>query len=430
MSSPAARGIHVFVGTRHGLRRKPHFDVTYRCEISLANPDVYARIRGCCLEVGCPMSKSRAELVRLLSPYAQSSTPIGLGLLAFDILQYAAAIAGVLCLSPILAKLACGIYAGVRLGSLLILAHDAAHQCLVRGRRRNKLLAVIAFVMCLHNYRLWIIDHHGFHHPNTNGGHKGTYTPFSLDTFRSLPSWRRQLERFYRSGNPFGMAVHYFKERWLHALFLPNDRICPEKADEVSAWRHAAVVIGYLAAWLLAMLLAPQYSETSASAAVGFGFVVPLVVFHVLVGFVEFAQHTHPNVGWFQRMEDKPRFAESELVSVHLKTSSILGVLMHHVLDHPVHHVHARVPCYRLRRAQQHLNELLGARAVVDNLSLAWYIRTIRTCKLFDFAHQRWLDFDGTPTQVVASRRRVERESLTVAERGAPCPFEDRRLSR
>lgn len=376
------------------------------------------------------MSKSRAELVRLLSPYAKSSTAIGLGLLAFDILLYAAAIAGVLCLSPMFAKLACGIYAGAKLGNLLILAHDAAHQCLVTGRRLNKLLAVIAFVMCLHNYRLWILDHHGFHHPNTNGGHKGTYTPLSLDTFRSLPRWRRQLERFYRSGNPLALAVHYFKERWLHALFLPNDRTCPERADRVSAWRHAAVVTGYLAVWLIAMILAPQYSETSTAAAVGFGFVVPLAVFHLLVGFVEFAQHTHPNVGWFRRIGDKPQFVESELVSVHLKTSSILGVLMHHVLDHPVHHVHARVPCYRLRRAQQHLNELLGAKAVVDTLSLAWYIRTMRTCKLFDFAHQRWLDFDGTPTQVVASRRSVELKSLPVAECGAPYPFEDRRISR
>jgi omega-6 fatty acid desaturase (delta-12 desaturase) len=207
---------------------------------------------------------SRSELVRTLSPHARASTPIGTALLLSDILQYALAIAGVLFLSPILAKLACGIYAGVRLGSLLILAHDAAHQCLVSGRRLNKLLAVVAFCMGLHNYRLWIIDHHGFHHPNTNGGHKGTYTPFALDVFQSLPRWRQQVERFYRSGNPLGLAAHYLKERWLHALFVPNALICPKKADRVSAWRHAAIVIGYAAAWLLAMMLAPQYSATSA----------------------------------------------------------------------------------------------------------------------------------------------------------------------
>lgn len=376
------------------------------------------------------MHMSRSELVQALSPHARPSTPIGAALLFSDILQFALAIAGVLFLSPILAKLGCGIYAGVKLGNLLVLAHDAAHQCLVRGRRLNKLLAVIAFVMCLHNFRLWIIDHHGFHHPNTNGGHKGTYTPFSIDAFRSLPRWRQRLERFYRSGNPVGLAVHYLNERWLHALFLPNDLICPEKADSVSAWRHSALVIGYLAAWLLAMILAPNYSETSAAAAVGFGFVAPLAVFHLLVGFVEFAQHTHPNVGWFRRIGDKPQFAESELVSVHLKTSPILAILMHHVLDHPVHHVHARIPCYRLERAQQHLNDLLGARAVVDTLSPTWYIRTMRTCKLFDFGHQRWLDFDGTPTQVVASRRSANLQTPPLAEPAVPYPFGDRRFAR
>jgi omega-6 fatty acid desaturase (delta-12 desaturase) len=155
---------------------------------------------------------------------------------------------------------------------------------------------------------------------------------------------------------------------------------------------------------------------------VGFGFLVPLAVFHMLVGFVEFAQHTHPDVGWFRRRDDKPRFAESELVSVHLKTSPLLGVLMHNVLDHPVHHVHARVPYYRLSAAQQHLNELLGARAVVDTLSLDWYIRTMRTCELFDFGHQRWLDFDGTPTHAVASRRRENLKTLPVATSGVAYP--------
>ncbi len=372
---------------------------------------------------------SRSELVRILSCHARVSTPIGTALFLSDILQYALAIAGVLFLSPILAKLACGIYAGVKLGSLLILAHDAAHQCLVSGKRLNRLLAVVAFCMCLHNYRLWIIDHHGFHHPNTNGGHKGTYRPFALDAFRSLPRWRQRVERFYRSGNPLGLAAHYLKERWLHALFVPNVLICPQKADRVSAWRHAAIAIGYAAAWLLAMMLAPQYSATSAAAAVGFGFVLPLAVFHMLVGFVEFAQHTHPNVGWFRRLKDKPRFAESELVSVHLKTSPLVGFLMHHVLDHPVHHVHARVPCYRLRPAQQHLNELLGARAVVDTLSFAWYRRTMRTCKLFDFGQQRWLDFDGTPTEVVASRR-ANFATPPLAIAGLAYSFKDRRLAR
>lgn len=376
------------------------------------------------------MSLTRPELVQALSIHGKASTPIGLALLLSDVLQFAVAIVGVLFLSPLLAKFACGIYAGIKLGNLLVLAHDAAHECLVRGKRFNKVLAVVALGMCLHNYRLWILDHHGFHHPNTNGGHKGTYTPYSLATFESLPAWRRWLERFYRSGNPLGLAVHYWNERWLHALFLPNELICPETADRVSAWRHGGIVLSYLAAWLLAMILAPQYSDTSSAAALGFGFVVPLTVFHFLVGLVEFAQHTHPNVGWFRRAADKPQFSESELVSVHLKTPAILGFLMHNVLDHPVHHVHARVPCYRLRQAQEHLSTLLGDRAVADTLSVSWFFNTMRICKVFDFGNQRWLDFDGTPTHVVASRRSARPAPRFPEAAPHSLSFEDRRLAR
>lgn len=373
------------------------------------------------------MVSSRSALVQALSAHARPSTSIGVALLTSDILQYAFSLAGVLYFAPMMAKFACGIFAGIKLGNLLILAHDAAHGCLVRGKRLNKLLAILAFVACLHNYRLWLIDHHGLHHPKTNGGHKGTYTPFSHAAYLQLPEWRRLLERFYRSGNPLGLAVHYCLERWHHSLFVPSKTICKRRRDWVSAWRYASLIIVYLFAWLIALVFAPKYSDTSAAAALVFGFAVPLSVFHFLVGFVEFAQHTHPSVGWFRRAADKPRFPP-ELVSVHLRTPRWLGVLMHNVLDHPVHHVHPLVPCYRLRGAQQQLNEVLGAAAVIDRLSLGWYMNTMRACKLYDFGNQQWLDFRGEPTCRMLHRQYGPAQSIVVAPR-EPCRFHDRRVA-
>lgn len=371
------------------------------------------------------MSATKAELVRALNDYARPSNAIGFSLFAADVGQAIAGLLGVLFLAPLWAKIACGIFVGIKLGNLLVLAHDAAHGCLVKGEGFNKILAVISLGMCLHNYRLWILDHHGLHHPNTNGGHKGTYTPYSLDNFRRLPVARQWLERFYRSGNPLALGVHYAKERWLDSLFLPRRARIEREADWHSASRHGILVLTYLVAWLGLLVAAPLFSETSATTAVLVGFAVPYMVFSTLVGFVEFAQHTHPNVGWFRRESDKPMFVESELVSVHLRTPKWFGFLIHNVLDHPAHHVHAKVPVYRLRDAQEALNRILGTRAVIDDLSLGWYLRTMRTCKVFDFGNQRWLDFAGNVSHVVASRRSGDnspapRRTFSLAERPIP----------
>ncbi len=371
------------------------------------------------------MAATKADLVRALNPYAQPSNAIGFSLFAADVVQAIAGVLGVLFLAPLWAKIACGVFVGIKLGNLLVLAHDAAHGCLVEGETFNKILAVISLVMCLHNYRLWILDHHGLHHPNTNGGHKGTYTPFSLDNFRRLPAARRWLERFYRSGNPLALGVHYGKERWFDSLFLPRSARVSLVEDRRSAWRHGLLVLAYLAGWLGLLAAAPLFSDTSTATALILGFAVPYLVFCVLVGFVEFAQHTHPNVGWFRRESDKPMFVESELVSVHLRTPKWLGFLIHNVLDHPAHHVHAKVPVYRLRDAQGALNTILGERAVVDDLSFGWYFRTMRICKVFDFGGQRWLDFEGNVRHIVASRRSVDnhpipRRTFHLDERPVP----------
>jgi acyl-lipid omega-6 desaturase (Delta-12 desaturase) len=72
--------------------------------------------------------------------------------------------------------------------------------------------------------------------------------------------------------------------------------------------------------------------------------------------------------------------------------------LTHDVMDHPVHHLHPRIPCYRLRAAQAKFNELLGEHAIVEKYTLRSFLRALRTCKLYDFENHRWLDFDGKPT--------------------------------
>jgi omega-6 fatty acid desaturase (delta-12 desaturase) len=77
---------------------------------------------------------------------------------------------------------------------------------------------------------------------------------------------------------------------------------------------------------------------------------------------------------------------------------NIVSHLIHNVFAHSAHHAHPGVPSYRLPEAQAALDALLGARAISEPMRLSGVLHTLKTCKLYDFEENRWLDFNGVPT--------------------------------
>ena len=55
-------------------------------------------------------------------------------------------------------------------------------------------------------------------------------------------------------------------------------------------------------------------------------------------------------------------------------------------------------PLYRLRAAQTALKNAVPQLARVYVLNWKRYWATVRTCKLYDYANHRWLDFKGRVT--------------------------------
>jgi len=151
---------------------------------------------------------SQREALRQIAPYVRSSTAIGLAFFVYDFGLYWAGIAGVLLLPELWMKVLAATVAGFKLSALKTLGHDAAHGCLVRGKRLNWLLGVIVYAPCLYNYRMWVYDHHVGHHPHTNGPIKDTYTPFTKAEYDAMPNWRQLLERVYRGPTVIGWALY------------------------------------------------------------------------------------------------------------------------------------------------------------------------------------------------------------------------------
>lgn len=338
------------------------------------------------------------EALRAIAPYAKSSTAAGLGFFFYDFGLYWAGVAGALFLPELWMQVVAATVAGLKLVSLKTLGHDAAHNCLVKGKRLNWLLGVIVYAPCLYNYRMWVYDHHVGHHPHTNGPIKDTYTPFTKAEYDALPKWRQWMERLYRGPNVLGWALYYLVERWWDMKLFPRSHMPAQHRK--AAWPHFYFLLAYATAFLGALAAAPLYTSMSALEALLLVAVYPFVVFMAFTGWGLYLQHTHPDVAWLRGTDEdnKVFYDRGELLSVHWVMPRWFGKLTHDVMDHPVHHLNPRVPCYRLRVAQAKLNELLGEHALVEKFTLRAFLDTHRKCKLYDFENHRWLDFDGKPT--------------------------------
>lgn len=340
------------------------------------------------------------ELVIELAQFAKINTRKGSLLFIADYILFWSAIAGVLLLPSLALKIVASIVAGVKMANLATLAHDAAHNSLTSSRRLNWLIAVLAFMPCLFNYRLWIYDHHHLHHPHTNGEHADSYRPLSKNEYDALTPFKRAYYRFTRSGNPLAFSVYYINERWWKVKVIPRSFL-PETM-RTSAWKHTAFVALYFTGFLTLLIVAPAFAPISSITAVSLCFVVPFLIFQGLLASALYINHTHPDIPWFNHETHPSSNLPAEALCLHLKFPKWFATLAHHFYEHPAHHVYPAIPCYELGKAQAHMNRLLGARALVVNFSFSSMAEILRTCKLYDYQNHCWLDFSGKPATQTA----------------------------
>lgn len=343
---------------------------------------------------------SRDAVRRMLAAYTKPDTLIGITRCLVEFAIYAALIAGVLFIESLWLKIVCSVLAGMKLANFATLGHDGVHGNLTSSRRLNKLVAVICFLPCTNNYRLWAYDHLYIHHPFTNGDHEDAWVPFSKEEFDRLPRWRQMLERFYRSSWGLGIGPYYIIERWIRVKVFPR-AFLPARFH-ASAWRYFALLAAYTAAFIGFLAAAPHYSPTSSLTAVLLGFVVPFYVWQTIFSFTAFVTHTHARIPFVEGPVDRKDALPQEQLSLHLKFPPVLDYLMHNVYNHSAHHGNVRIPFYRLPEAQRRLNEMMGSAAVIQPFSFRWLGETLRNCRLYDYQAHRWLNFDGCPTSETA----------------------------
>lgn len=337
------------------------------------------------------------ELRRQLAPFTGKSTAAGLAVVFRDFALLIGCTYFALFFQNYALKTLFSVVAGMAIGSLFVIAHDAAHGALTPSKALNAFLGRLAFLPALHNYTLWLIVHNRMHHviPCVQG--QNSWSPFSKAQFDRLPAWRRALERLYRTPL-LGFAPYYIKERWLKEKFLPPRHLAgTRRADQ---WLDFASLVLFLAiVFGLLHFASVRIGHLQFWEAVVWGFVIPQYVWNTLGGFTVYTHHTHPKVAWFRSEAEMAAAGAGQAdVTVHMIFPAWYGTVSNHIMDHPAHHVSTKIPLYNLHRAQLRLNELLGDAAIVERFSPARFLRNMGRCKLYDYDNHRWLSFAGEPT--------------------------------
>jgi acyl-lipid omega-6 desaturase (Delta-12 desaturase) len=338
---------------------------------------------------------SRKQLRSALAPLVKRSTLLAVMLLVLDAALFCFTLAGTLLLSNLLLKLVCAVACGFVIGRLFIIGHDACHQSYTGHRAMNRVIGRIAFLPSLTPYSLWEVGHNVVHHGYTNlRGFDFVWAPKSADEYARMPTWRRALERIYRSG--WAPWLYYLVEIWWLRMFFPSERHMPSRRRIFFLDCALAALAGVM--WVSGVIWVAIQTQQSIGLLLFTSFVVPYIFWNGMIGFVVYVHHTHTSIRWYS---DKVAWnASNPAVSttVHLKFRRGFGTLVHHIMEHTAHHLDMTIPLYRLKRAQAKLEQMLPGRIVVQAFSWRWYFETARRCKLYDFTAQRWLDFSGRPT--------------------------------
>jgi acyl-lipid omega-6 desaturase (Delta-12 desaturase) len=318
---------------------------------------------------------------------------------------------------PLVLNLVAAGLAGMLIGTLFTVGHDAAHDAFTDRRALNAWIARLAFIPSAHALSLWQLGHNRNHHPFNNLRTRDyVWAPWSPAEYRAASPFRRWFYRLCRGA--FGSLPYHLVHMWWSKFFLP---IAPEARTK---WkRHlfdcTFVVAGWLAygaacTWL-GSLLAPERPLWLSCL---LGWVLPFLSFNWTIGWVVYLHHTHPAVPWFDDPDEWSRVDPAVACTVHVTPPLLLDAISNNIMDHNAHHAASSIPLYRIRAAQRRLRTDAPAIAHVE-LSPASYLRITAACKLFDPESHRWTDFAGTPTGPVLWPVRNTVPSRGEALRGA-----------
>lgn len=282
----------------------------------------------------------RGRLLAITRRYAHSQVHRSLAQLSMSVLLYAAChVAGLALVrqGATLAALPLMVLTGLFIVRLFIIQHDCGHRSFFRSHRANDALGFWLGIVTMTPYRCWR-RFHAQHHANSgNLDRRGLGDIHTMTTteYRALPPWKQLCYRVYRHpailllvGPPLLFILRQRTTYKVPAAWKPERR---------SVHLTNLGIAGRL-------LLESQWFGTQTVlvftlATMGIASIVGVWLFYV--------QHQFPHAYWVRESEWESWRASMQ-GATYYELPAILRWLTANIGLHHIHHLDARIPCYRL----------------------------------------------------------------------------------
>lgn len=280
----------------------------------------------------------------------------------------------------------------IAISRLFILGHDASHQALTNSPQLNYFFTQTTFFPALVTAEGWMQWHNIVHHGFTNSAIKDVWKPLSPEQFKQLNLWQKLLQKLYR--NPIGLCFYYAMEIWWHIYFPfgQNLKGFSFKTKKSFILEFLAVNL-FFCVWIFSIFTLAKMTNQNFIVLIFYSFLLPFILWNMAMSFVIYLHHTHPNVFWYDNFEQWKQANTQLTATVHIRFPDWISALLHHIMEHPAHHINSRIPFYNLKAAQRKLEKTYPDYIVVQDFSWRWYLECTRICKLYDFEKHEWVGF-------------------------------------
>ncbi len=282
--------------------------------------------------------------------------------------------------------------AGLAIGGLFVLGHDASHGALFRSRRINRFVARVCMVPSAHVEAAWNLGHNRIHHGYTaRKGFDFVWHPITVENYQAMGKTARLRHRFewsFAGAGAYYLRVVWWEKMWRFASTgktastIRRDRRLLGALLVAGVTASAAVGVmqgGWIeAAWLPIKLI-----------------VVPFLVFVQIIGWTVYVHHVAPDIRWWNRHEWSQFQGQMESTTILRFPRLINHLWFHNIFVHVPHHVDARIPYHQLPAAAAAIKQAYPDTVVERGFTLSRYLRAAQSCKLYDFDAGSWLRYSA-----------------------------------
>jgi omega-6 fatty acid desaturase (delta-12 desaturase) len=289
--------------------------------------------------------------------------------------------------------------AGLAVSGLFVLGHDASHGALVASRRANRVIAQLCMAPSAHVEAAWDLGHNRIHHGyTTREGFDFVWHPLTPAQYAGLGRMARVRHRLEWSC--LGSGAYFLREVWWSKMWrynAPGKRRDAIIRDKTVLTIASALVIGgtatagaFMGGWATAVWLPIKL------------FVVPFLIFVHVIGWTVYVHHVAPEIRWWSRKEWTQFHGQMDSTTIMRIPQLVNRLWMHNIMVHVPHHVDVRIPFHQLPAAADAIRGAYPTTVRTIRLSVRGYLRTTRTCKLYDFQAGRWLPYAAARAQLNA----------------------------